>query len=484
VKNIKYLVVSFVTVFLIVCGLLGVQNLTKQKTSSSRDLSYKTYFDYSEDYDVLYLGTSHVMYGINPLEIWNEYGITSYNWGSPTCTIPMSYWKLMNILDYSTPKLVVIDCFRASWIYKSYNTYRLHEAFDAFKISKTKLKAVYDIMNNQARMKDGGVYSDKDMFNILFPISAYHYRWEELSKVDFDNEYTDTKGCEFEINVADPIEISNTYEKMDITEEMQGVTYLKKIIEECQNRNIAVLLTYLPFPIDEEFKKEANSIQDIADEYGVEYINFTDINVVNYQTDYADSDSHMNVAGQKKVSEFLGDYIIKNYDIENKRDDESSIQWNDWYNDYQGYMEELLIKQDSLSNYLMMLYKTTDTVVIDLKDKTFLEDDTYYNLISNIGEGTNEISKETDFIIVKDGQVIVLNDFRENGMSAETDIGDISLYYGDDVYGLYVDNNEYYVGNVDEEVYIRIIVKNKDSIVDDASFLYSVDNGEKYKVNR
>ena len=31
-----------------------------------------------------------------------------------------------------------------------------------------------------------------------------------------------------------------------------GVEYLRRMIEECQNRNIEVMLTYLPFPASEE----------------------------------------------------------------------------------------------------------------------------------------------------------------------------------------------------------------------------------------
>lgn len=38
-----------------------------------------TFFNQPKDYDVLFFGTSHVRYGIYPMELWEEYGITSYN---------------------------------------------------------------------------------------------------------------------------------------------------------------------------------------------------------------------------------------------------------------------------------------------------------------------------------------------------------------------------------------------------------------------
>lgn len=472
---LKRFVAVMLTIMLIIGGLLYVQDITRVKTAVTRDMSYKTFFDYASEYDVLYFGTSHVMYGINPLEIWNDYGITSYNWGSPTCSIPSIYWKLMNILDYSTPKLVVIDCLRVTWTYKSYNTYRLHEAFDAFPLSYTKWKAVNDLMKDQARMEDGMIYSDLDRFNLLFPLSAYHSRWDQIGAADFNYQFVDTKGCEFEINVAEPREISNTTEKAELTEEMQGVIYLRKIIEECQNREISVLLTYLPYPTDEKGKKESNVIQQIADEYGVNYINFTDIDVVNYDTDYSDPTSHMNITGQKKVSEFLGNYIIENYDIEDKRNDINAAQWNSWYSTYKDYEKDFLKKQYNLSSYLMLLYKSNDVIVIDMKDSSILNNYVYFSLITNIGEGSNEINSETDFIIAQDGKVVVLDDFRDNGVSKDTEIGTVSLYYGEDVYGLYVNGDEYYIGTLDDAISMQIKVRKGDLTIDNVKFSYVVD---------
>lgn len=474
-KILKRLVAVMLTITLIIGGLLYIQNITRLKTSNTRDMSYKTYFDYAGEYDVLYFGTSHVMYGINPLEIWNDYGITSYNWGSPTCSIPSIYWKLMNVLDYASPKLVVVDCFRATWTYKSYNAYRLHEAFDAFPLSYTKWEAMNDLMKDQARMEDEMLYSDLDRLNLLFPLSAYHSRWDEIGANDFSHKFVDTKGCEFVTNIAEPIEISNTTEKTEITDEMQGIVYLRKIIEECQNRDISILLTFLPYPTDEIGKKESNMIQQIADEYGVEYINFTNIDVVNYYTDYADSNSHMNITGQKKVSEFLGNYIINNYDIEDKRDNMLAAQWNDWYSVYKDYEDSFLENQNNLNSYLMLLYKTNDVVVIDMKDSSILDNYVYFSLITNIGEGNNAINSATDFIIVQNSKAVVLDNFRDNGVSRDTAIGTVSIYYGEGTYVLYVNGDEYYIGTLSDDVSMQIKVWKGDSIIDNVKFTYIID---------
>lgn len=353
-KTAQQVMSVLVTICLLVSCLNYIQELTRAKSAETRDMSYSTYFDYAEDYDVLFFGTSHVMYGISPLEIWNEYGITSYNWGSPHCSLPSTYWKLRNVLDYETPKLVVVDCCLATWTAKTYGVYRIHQAFDAFPLSYTKWMTVNDLMKDEMAYV-GLTYTDSERYSILFPLFHYHTRWGELQKEDFINEFVDTKGYELRLEVAEPDEISNTSEKTEITEDMSGVIYLERIIEECQNRDIPVLLTYLPFSIDETSKKESNMIQDIADKYGVNYVNFTNLDVVNYKTDYADS-SHMNIFGQKKVSEYLGEYILENYEIEDRRDSAIASQWNAWYEEYKEYETELINSQDSPNTYLMLLY--------------------------------------------------------------------------------------------------------------------------------
>ncbi len=481
-RGLKRIVAVIITAVLIVSGLYRVQELTRLKVAAAKDLKYESFFDYADEYDVLYFGTSHVMYGISPLEIWNDYGITSYNWGSPSCTIPSTYWKLINVLDYTTPKLIVIDCFRATWTYKSYNTYRLHEAFDAFPLSRNKWSAVNDLMKDQPRMEDGEMYSDEDRANILFPLSAYHTRWDELGSIDFVNKYIDTKGCEFEITVAEPIDISNTTEKTEITEEMQGVTYLRKIIEECNSRNIPVLLVYLPFPIEEYWKKESNMIQDIADEYDVQYLNFTNLDVVDYASDYADPSSHMNIAGQKKVSEFLGKYILETYNITDRRQDAISAQWNNWYQTYKEYESWVLRDQTDLASYLMLLYKSNDTIFVDMRNSSLIDNEAYYSLLSGLGEYSKDITKSTDFIIVQNGEAVVLDDFRNNGATIDTEIGEISFFNANDRFGLYVNGDEYYVGDTNEEVSLRIQVKDGDSLIDNIGFSYTV-NPETLSVN-
>ena len=469
-NSLKKILSAFMVCALIFAEIVFAQNITRQKVASARDLLYKEYFKAPNQYDVYFLGTSHVMYGISPLEIWEEYGITSYNWGSPTCTIPQSYWKFKLLQKYHSPKLVVIDCFRAIWENKVANEYRMHEAFDAFPLSVEKSKATIDLMYREKSMDSDQEFRNEELINILIPFSAYHSRWDSLDEQDFNNEYIDTKGAEFEINVAQTIEISHTSEKTRITDNMEGVKYLRRLIEDCKSDGIEILLVYLPYPIEEIWKEEANMIYDIAREYNVNYLDFTQEDVVDYTIDYADSTSHMNVVGQDKVSRALGKYIKENYEIEDHSGDEAYRNWDDCYAEYRNYKDGFLLDQEVLSNYLMLLNDTNCDCVIEIKDSIILKEERYRRLLEAI---CSKVDESTRYIVRVNGIMVAIDDlcatdeFQINNMVFRTE-------FSDEGYSLLVDNKPLYYG-ADDRNTLAIQVNKSKEIFDQVAYRYLTD---------
>lgn len=462
------------TVCLITAGILEITELTKLKAYTSRDLSYRTYFDCADDYDVLFLGTSHVMFGVNPLEIWNEFGITSYNWGSPTCTLPMIYWKLKCILETSKPKLVVVDCLRASWSEKAYNNERMHQAFDAFDLSWTKVLAIEDLMDNW------DLYSRQDRLNMLSPLASYHTRWDDIQKIDFENSYVNTKGCEFEARVGKPVEISHTTESLEVTYEMFGVDYLKKIISLCRENDIQLLLTYLPYPTSSYWKRESNMIQDVADEYGADYLNFTDIDCVDYDVDFADSDSHMNAAGQKKMSHVLGEYIRGHYEgIPDRREDEAlAAEWNILYSEQIAERVELLKSSEKMNVYLMLAYGLPVELVLDVRDSRVFRDEVIVKLLGQLGVNTDELSEDTKLIIIRQSGSLSLSETELGEQSLQTESGELRISGDGKEYTIILSDGEYSIstkGKYD----MKISAYLDGELIDGVCFDYALDeNGE------
>ena len=240
---------------------------------------------------------------------------------------------------------------------------------------------------------------------------------------------------------------------------MQGVVYLKKIIEECQSRNIPLLLTYLPFPTSEDCKMEANMVGDIASEYGVDYLDFTKIDVVNYATDCNDPNSHLNVSGQEKVSKYIGNYIVENYDIDRRTSDEKIREdWNSKYNDYMVYREGLILDQPVLKNYLMLLHNTMHTVIIEIKDKNVISDELFLQLLRGICEDVS-IDEHTSYLVIKDGKAAALTDFVNDGDTCNTDMGVFLLNNSEgNKRSISLDGEEIYVGDSDDySIAVRVL---------------------------
>ena len=66
---------------------------------------FHNFFEHAEDFDVLFIGSSHMVNGVFPLELWHDYGITSFNLGGHANHIPTTYWEYMNALDYADPDI-------------------------------------------------------------------------------------------------------------------------------------------------------------------------------------------------------------------------------------------------------------------------------------------------------------------------------------------------------------------------------------------
>ena len=318
-KVLKRIISCIVVVALLLGVLLCVTNLFQKKES---DIKYAQFFEHAEDFDVLFVGSSHVINGVLPLELFNDYGIASYNFGGHSAQVATSYWGLKNALDYAKPKVVVIDCFEISFQQKTSNNFSyVHMTFDMFPLSLNKIKAVNDLLDDkemERKIKEGEIEENekRTKLGLLWDYSVYHSRWEELEQKDFEVKNNIEYGAESRIYIAEPGKQSVDTGKK-INEEAVGITYLKKMIDECKANNIEVLLTYLPYPVETDFDwTEMNTLYDIAKEYNVNYINFHDLNVVDYNTDVCDPYSHLNISGAIKVSDYLGDYLRHNrYDL-------------------------------------------------------------------------------------------------------------------------------------------------------------------------
>lgn len=314
-----------------ICCILSVITLSALLFVSSPILEHKDsaikyhdFYEYDSDFDALFIGSSHVLNGINPMTIWHQNGIPSYNLGFSGFRMGTAYWVLRNALEYSNPPLIVLDCAYLEDTKSHSASGHNHRTLDRMNHYPTKIKAVFDLFD-----------TTEDRLRYLFPFSVYHYRWADLEWQDFHpiavNGSMGFSGEDGTIEVNLP-DLSNVQpEPIDNI----STDYLRKIITECQNRNIQILLTYIPFEMNDTSQNEAVFIQTLADEYDVLYLSADDLmQILDPATDFCDNmenNSHLNFSGSQKLSAYIGDFISEHYHLQDRRNDKSFAHWHKLY---------------------------------------------------------------------------------------------------------------------------------------------------------
>src|SRR5699024_7670370 len=138
------------------------------------------FFSQEENFGVLIFGSSHMYTSVYPLQLWNDYGIISYNLGQTSSTIAISYYNLLLACKENKPKLVVLDTYLITEDYKIYSknlTNSMHNTFDPYSFSYIKYMAIMELFDEKNILDI--------FFEYLFNFSLYHSRWNELEKSDF-----------------------------------------------------------------------------------------------------------------------------------------------------------------------------------------------------------------------------------------------------------------------------------------------------------
>lgn len=356
----------------------GVSSFLERKGSYVKNADF---YAAKEDFDVLFLGTSHMIMAISPMELWEEYGITSYNLANYGQWLPVDYWVLKNALDDTTPKVVVVDTYAVGMNdkYSPDHVSQLHEAFDAMPLRPNKVRAMFDLLPKDKYME------------YLYPFSLYHTRWNEIDETFWNNTPSVEKGANLDnynnmnYAVVQPVEAPVWLdENAANTEETVGKEYLRRIIALCEERGIEVLLTAVPFAATAEEQMNLNSVQMIAEEFGVNYYNMTTPEfVLNYDADFYDA-GHLNSSGTRKTTTWMGQYLKENYDVLTPHDTKIRDIWDADYEEYMAFKTEWIKAQVNLNSYLMLLCDRKYDCVVEINDPVIYTNPWYVHLLENL----------------------------------------------------------------------------------------------------
>lgn len=380
-KKIYYITLTVSFAFLFLFSLSLASSFLELKSSRTQ---YGEFWSDPNDYDVWLLGTSHMYYGIHPMTLWNEYGIRSYNLAASGNYMPQTYWTFRNALCYGQPKAVLIDCYHIGQEDKTKSDASLvHAGFDSIPLSPTKVRAACDLFDTAEQRME-----------FLFNFYIYHNRWDSLSWEDFKPPVSLQKGAKSSGAVSDQTSFSLIEQTDMLSSETTGHFYLRKIIKECQERGIQVILTGIPQCVGPKSQRGINSAAKLAEEYGVPFLNMAYDKglAIDYRTDFKDK-GHLNVLGARKVSEYVGNYLKENYPLLwEKADGASERKWKAGFDAYKKQKNRTLKKVKKLEQYLAWLTEPEYSLSIYQSESAILPGSVTDMLLNKCAGKTEKIS--------------------------------------------------------------------------------------------
>lgn len=329
------------------CSLLMVYGLTvllkDKRVTFDYDTTRKVEGFYAEEknsLDFVFVGSSQMFTTVVPAVLWEEYGITSYDFGANEQPMYVSYYYIKEALKYQNPKAIVLEvsyCNTPDYTHEGV----LHINLDDLRMSRVKLEAIFDIIPAGERIP------------YIFELAKYHDTWTTLDEASLkyltaekNNPYKGyTPSLDgFPDGGTFNEEIPKVTEKAKLAD--LSVTYMKKIIALCEAEGVDLL--FLKTPNDHiQNQAEYNAVADIADAHGVPYL---DLNRE------MKGQLHNHVFHAETVTKRIGEWLTELYDIEDKRENPQFAQWHDDADYYYRYAHQLRLNDiEKFETYLAEL---------------------------------------------------------------------------------------------------------------------------------
>ncbi len=308
----KFLLKIVPTVVAVILVLALMQELVMPKYMSDiiEGAMIEEYYDSEKNHDVLFLGDCEVYETFSPCRLWEKYGISSYVRGSAQQLIWQSYYLLEDTLRYETPEVVVFNIM--SLMHKgpeneAYNRMTL----DGMEWSISKWNSIKASMTK-----------DENIWEYVFPILRFHTRWSELTEEDFTylfhRDKVSFEGYYLRVDVK-PVttipdhKVLSNYEFADYPME-----YLDKMRMLCEEKGIELVFVKAPSLYPHWYDEWEAQVDEYAMEYGISYYNFLELTEeagIDYSTDTYDAGLHMNLSGAEKMSDYLGEKLVKEHGV-------------------------------------------------------------------------------------------------------------------------------------------------------------------------
>lgn len=312
-KNRWILVLCLIVTVIFVMLLVSAGKLFIPYYIQDTDQNRTFYKTEKNTVDVLIAGSSTLLVGLSPLELWEDYGIVAHTRASTVQAPPVTWLNIKEAYRYQKPKVVVmgITSLFLDYDYNANEPY-LRRGLDFKRLSADKLKAVYEVVKRS---------DSQHILDYIFPIFRYHDRWKELQWTDIYNlQYRrDFMRGQYPVYRARKIDARDRVDKTVPPEKENTDSWLfyQDAIEYCRSQGSEVIVVNMPD--DRWTYGRYQTAKKLTEGCGAAYIDFNLEEPlremeIDWESDFYDP-HHLNPVGAQKTTKYLGDYLVKHYDI-------------------------------------------------------------------------------------------------------------------------------------------------------------------------
>ena len=280
----------------------------KDGSICSSDERVRTYQTLPKDsVDVLLVGSSHFMCGINPVILWEEEGISAYNLSTRAQTLPFTYLNLKEAFKTQSPEYVILDAYFVIDEKEQYglinNEDHLNMNMSVLPFSLEKAKLIHNHIPFRERL------------HYYAPFVLYHSRWKRALEVQPDNPDIFLGFACGEDEAEEPVTFEEPEPLLhDQTMELDAIDYeyLDKIIRLCEENDAKIIVVKTPANLSKESIYRLERLDEVLSEKGIPYVNYLELykeTDFSYAADFRDA-THLNSQGADKITRHFMNFLV------------------------------------------------------------------------------------------------------------------------------------------------------------------------------
>lgn len=303
------------------------------------------YMEDKDSLDVVIIGASETYYDYAPGYAYDQYGFTSYAYGTPSTTMFNYKTMLKEVRRTQNPKLIFIELNGAYYDDQELDDdINLRNYSDHIPLNMNKVELINKCVEG-------------DKLEYYMPIIKFHAVWRDYpsglgwATAMIDNQirgYSTLKGIRTNIE-------TNQYKRksqvgaarLAMKEPLnpRAEEALRDLLQYCKDENIDnVVFGRLPHNVEwfnmQRFQR-SNTTKDIVEQYGYDFLCF-DVNgtdMYDITTDFFNLE-HLNIYGQRKFTDQFSQTLMEQYGIgPSELTEKQKEEWKNCARYYYGYFD-------------------------------------------------------------------------------------------------------------------------------------------------